>query len=260
MTTVRRSRGSSAAAFVIGAAVFAAWGARASAHRLDEYLQAARIGIEPDRLQLELDLTPGVAVAGTVVADIDVDADKSISTAEARSYSERVLNAIALDVDGTPLRVELVDGAVPTIDAMRSGEGTARIRAVAAMPRLVEGLHHLRYRNAYRSDIAVYLANALVPARDRVTVTAQRRDVAQRDLIVDYVLRADPATRTRQRLQGLQGLQGLPIAIAGALVLAAGLWWRIRPPNTTSESTIRPAGCTRCSCALDRTPRSASTR
>ena len=31
-----------------------------SAHRLDEYLQAARIGIDPERVQIELDLTPGV--------------------------------------------------------------------------------------------------------------------------------------------------------------------------------------------------------
>ena len=82
---------------------------------------------------------------------------------------------------------------------------------------------HLRYRNSYRSDIGVYLANALVPANDRVTVAEQRRDVDQKELLVDYVLRADPGTRTRQRLEGL------PVAITGALILVAGLWWRIRP-------------------------------
>jgi len=224
MTTVRRSRANSAAAaFVIVAALSAALGARLSAHRLDEYLQAARIAIEPDRLQLELDLTPGVAVARAVLADIDVDANTSISAAEARAYSERVLSAVALDVDGTPLRVELVDSAVPTIDTVLNGEGITRIRAVAMMPRLADGLHHLRYRNSYRSDIGVYLANALVPASDRVTVAAQRRDVDQKELLVDYVLRADPGTRTRQRLEGL------PVAITGALILVAGLWWRIRP-------------------------------
>jgi hypothetical protein len=42
--------------------VVAAGGA-ASAHRMAEYLRAARLGIEPDRVAIELDLTPGIAVA-----------------------------------------------------------------------------------------------------------------------------------------------------------------------------------------------------
>jgi hypothetical protein len=85
------------------------------------------------------------------------------------------------------------------------------------MPRLAEGPHHLRYRNGYHSDVGVYLANALVPACNRVTVAAQRRDVDQRELIVDYVLRADAATRMRG---------GLSVGFAGALILAANVWWR----------------------------------
>ena len=51
-----------AVAALVLASAFAG-GATLSAHRLDEYLQAARVGIEPDRLHLELDMTPGVAVA-----------------------------------------------------------------------------------------------------------------------------------------------------------------------------------------------------
>jgi len=192
---------------------------RLSAHRRDEYLQAARLAIDPDRVQIALDLTPGIAVAEGVLAEIDHDANRSISAVEARAYSERVLSDIALDVDGVPLRVELVDSAFPTIDTMRRGEGTTRIHAVAPMPRLAVGLHHLRYRNTCRSDIGVYLANALVPASDRVTVAAQRRDVDQRDLIVDYRLRGDRAARVRQ---------GLPVGVTGALVLLVNVWWRLR--------------------------------
>jgi hypothetical protein len=191
-----------------------------SAHRRDEYLQAARIAIDPDRVQIELDLTPGIAVAKAVLTDIDCDANGSISAAEARAYSKRVLSHIALDVDGMPLGVELVDSAFPTIDAVGRGEGSVRIHAVALMPRLVDGRHHLRYQNAYRSDIGVYLANALVPASDRVTIAAQRRDVDQRDLLVDYTLRGDPAARVRQ---------GVPVGVAGALVLLVNVWWRRRP-------------------------------
>ena len=64
-----------------------------SAHRRDEYLQAARLAIDPDRVQIELDLTPGIAVADAVLADIDCDANGSISAVEARAYSERVASA-----------------------------------------------------------------------------------------------------------------------------------------------------------------------
>jgi hypothetical protein len=207
MTTVRNSSRSNEIAALTLLLVLMA-GVWTSAHRRDEYLQAARLAIEPDRVQVELDLTPGIAVAEAVLAD------------EARAYSARVLSAIALDIDGMPLGLELVDTALPALDAVLKGEGTTRIQAVASMPRLADGLHHLRYRNAYRSDIGVYLANALVPASDRVAIAAQRRDVDQRDLVIDYALRARPLTSAHR---------GLSIAITGALVLIANVWWRTRP-------------------------------
>ena len=196
-----------------------ATGAGLSAHRRDEYLQAARLAIDPGRVQIEIDLTPGIAVADRVLTDIDRDANGSISAAEARAYAERVLSAIALDVDGIPLGVELVDSVCPSIEAVRQGEGTTRIRATASMPRLAGGPHHLRYRNRYRPDISVYLANALIPDSDRVAVAAQRRDVDQRDLIVDYTLRGDRAASVGQEM---------PVGVAGACVVLAHVWWRRR--------------------------------
>jgi len=51
----------------------------------------------------------------------------------------------------------------------------------------------LTFRNRHHPDRGVYLANALVPQTDRVEVTAQRRDADQRELTIDYVLRAVPA-------------------------------------------------------------------
>jgi len=194
-------------------------GSWTSAHRLDEYLQAARLGIDPDRVELSLDLTAGIAVAEVVLSEIDRDKNGMISAAEARAYADRVLSAIALDVDGIPLRIELVESTFPAFDTVRSGAGTTRIQAVAKMPRLDDGLHHLRYRNAYRSDIGVYLANALVPASDRVTVSAQRRDIDQRNLVIDYRLSGQPAPPARR---------GLSVGVAGALILIANVWWRTR--------------------------------
>ena len=67
-----------------------------SAHRLDEYLQAARIDIEPDRAEVQLDLTPGVAVAEGVIADIDRDRDGVLSADEKDAYVSRVMCCLAI--------------------------------------------------------------------------------------------------------------------------------------------------------------------
>src|SRR5437764_3773954 len=80
----------------------------ASAHRLDEYLQATTISVEKDRVQAQIRLTPGVAVFPIVLANIDTDADGVISEAEQRAYAERVLGDLSLTIDGHQLRVRLV--------------------------------------------------------------------------------------------------------------------------------------------------------
>jgi hypothetical protein len=193
---VRNScRNSRLAGVGIALALTVATQAPTSAHRLDEYLQAARIAIDPDRVELVLDLTPGTAVAGRVLAEIDRDGDRSVTAAEGHAYARQVLTAITLDVDRHPLRLELIDSDVPAMDAMLTGVGTLRLRAHAAMPALGAGDHELRYRNGHRPEVSVYLANALVPASDRVAVIAQHRDVDQRELTIDYTLRGDRSTR-----------------------------------------------------------------
>ena len=53
------------------------------------------------------------------------------------------------------------------------------------LPRPSAGTHRLRYRNSHRSEIGVYLVNALVPASERVSIVAQRRDVDQRDVTIE---------------------------------------------------------------------------
>jgi hypothetical protein len=45
--------------------------ASASAHRLDEYLQATIISVEKDRVQAEMRLVPGVAVSSFVLNGIE---------------------------------------------------------------------------------------------------------------------------------------------------------------------------------------------
>ena len=228
MTTARRSsRSSSLAAlaaglFAAGLAALAA--APVSAHRLDEYLQAARIAVDPARVQIELDLTPGIAVAHGIVAEIDRDRNGVDAAGEGQAYAERVLGEIQLEVDGRLLPVELAGQRFPAVPAMLSGEGTIQLQLTATVPPLADGPHRVRYRNAHHSDVGVYLANALVPASARVMVLTQTRDRDQRELVIDYELRAGAGNRPPW---------WGPAAVAGATVLAAAALWRwLRAPQS----------------------------
>ena len=141
--------------------------AEVSAHRRDEYLQAARLAIDPGGVQLEMDLTPGIALAEAIIADIDRNRDGSLSEDEQRAYGRLVLSSLKLEVDGTPVRAQLAATSFPDAEAMRRGEGTIRIQSAATLPRLSIGPHQLLFRNSHHPDRSVYLANALVPGQRR---------------------------------------------------------------------------------------------
>jgi hypothetical protein len=208
---VRNSR-NSRAVWLTAAALVAATAAL-SAHRKDEYLQAARLAIDPGRVQIELDLTPGIAVAEDVLRAIDLDRNGALTPAETSAYATSVMRDISLDVDGQPLSARVLSTDVPGIESVRRGEGTIRLQLAASLPPLTAGGHQIRYRNAHRPDVGVYLANALVPSTDRVAVTGQERDVDQRELRVDYRLRGATAA-------GLNSWSALPV-LGGLIALGA---------------------------------------
>jgi len=180
-----------------------------SAHRRDEYLQAARLAIDPAAVQLELDLTPGIALADPIVAAIDGNADGSFSGAEQRVYAGKVMTLVSLDVDGTPLSIQLDGSRFPDIASMRRGEGTIRLQTSATLPPLSSGAHRLRFRNRHDPDRSVYLANALVPRSYQIAVTAQQRDTVQSELAIDYILRGAPPRSSAAWLIG-----GIAVAMA----------------------------------------------
>jgi hypothetical protein len=215
---VRNSWGSNALTALVVAATLAE--TPALAHRRDEYLQAARIAIDQQRVQIDLDLTPGIAVASRVLDEIDRDRNGVVSNSEARAYATRVIDDIRVDVDGDALPLSLAYTRVPTVDSVLRGEGTIQFQLTAAVRPLAAGDHRLSYRNAHHQDIGAYLANTLVPATDRVMVLTQHRDVAQRELVVEYVL--------RDRL--MAHVSPWTVAIAGLafMLLAAELWRRSR--------------------------------
>jgi len=189
------------------------------AHRKDEYLQAARIALAPERAHIMLDLTAGIAIADVVLAEIDRDWTGTISADEAAAYAEAVRRDISLDVDGRTLAVELSDTRFPDIESIRKGEGAISLELFAAIPALPAGPHRLRYRNTHHADIGAYLANVLVPDTPRVSIAAQNRDVEQKELVVNYVLNGKSATVSARTY--------LP-DLVGALLIFAAVWWRHR--------------------------------
>jgi len=163
-----------------------------SAHRLDEYLQAARLSIGVDRVALELDLTPGVAMAPEVFAMIDANGDGQWSRAEIDAYAQQVIGALVLTIDGRPARLALDRLDAPAREAMNEGVGAIRLRARALGPAASPGNHHVTFRNTHRPMTSVYLANALVPIDRRIEITSQDRDEVQSQLTINY--RVMPAT------------------------------------------------------------------
>jgi hypothetical protein len=189
-------------------------GTTASAHRRDEHLMAARLAVEPGHVDLELDLTPGIAVAEATIADIDRDRDGVLSPAERRAYAARVLDAVVVELDGRPLHLQTVESTFPGLDEVRRGEGTIQLQSSARVPVPSTGRHRLAFRNMYAQDASIYLANALVPVSDRIVITAQRRDTTQRDLTIEYDLRPGLVTSSPAWLLG----GGAALSILAALI------------------------------------------
>ena len=172
--------------FALSTALALAAGDTVFAHRLDEYLQAARIDLQADRVTVDLDLTPGASLAESVVAAIDRDHDGVASRDELNAYVGGIVGQLELSLDGQPLEPQLTSSSFPAPEALRLGEGTIRMQISAAHRRLTFGRHQLFFSNRHRARQSVYLANALVPASSRLIVEQQRRTVDQRELTIDY--------------------------------------------------------------------------
>jgi hypothetical protein len=204
-------------------------GTPASAHRLDEYLQATTISVQRDRVQAQIRLTPGVAVFPVVLPNIDTDANGGISEAEQRAYAERVLGELSLTIDGDRLRLRLVSMKFAKIEDMKDGVGEIQLEFDADVPG--GGLNRtLTFENKHQTRIAAYLVNCLVPSDPGIRITAQNRNYQQSFYQVDYVqtdVRSGP--QSFGWWSSSRGWLG-----AAALLLLAGfgfVWRRARVAN-----------------------------
>ena len=183
--------GSRSVSRIVVAAFVLASGTGASAHRYDEFLQATRIGVESDRVRLEMSLTPGIAVAPAAISEIDRNGDGVFSPTERLAYAAAVLENISVRVDeGPALQLALADVNFPAPGMMRNGDAPISITLQAELPRLGSGAHHLRFRNDNATIGSVYLANALVPDTPRIAITSQHRDADQRELTIAFTVRS----------------------------------------------------------------------
>ena len=158
----------------------------ASAHRLDEYLQATTISVDKDRVQAQIRLTPGVAVFSTVLATIDTNADGVISEAEQRAYAERVLGDLSLTIDGDRLQLRLVSLKFAKIEEMREGGGEIYLEFDADVSS--GGTNRkLIFESRHQSRISAYLVNCLVPRDPGIRITAQNRNYDQSFYQLEYL-------------------------------------------------------------------------
>ena len=215
-------------------------GTPASAHRLDEYLQATTISVERDRVRAQIRLTPGVAVFPIVLANIDTDADGVISEAEQLAYAERVLGDLSLTIDGDRLRLRLVSLKFAQIEEMKEGLGEIQLEFDADVASGGPN-RSLTFENQHQSRIAAYLVNCLVPRDPGIRITAQNRNYQQSFYQLDYIqadVRSGP--QSSAWWSSSRGWLG-----AAALLLLAGfgfVWRRARVVNDAIAQNSRSSG------------------
>ena len=156
------------------------------AHRLDEYLQATLVAIEPDEVRLQINLTPGVAVAEQVLALVDRDHDGVISTNEAAGYAEVLRGDLIVRVDEGNLELKLIRCEFPAPTELRTGWGIIQMEFSVASSRLAEGAHKFTLENRHLPPASVYLFNAAPPKSRSVQIIRQIRNENQSEGEIEF--------------------------------------------------------------------------
>ena len=167
------------------------------AHRLDEYLQATLVTIEPNQVRLQINLTPGVAVADRVLAQIDHNHDGVISTNEAAAYAESVRRDLAVALDARKVALNLTASNFPAPSELRTGWGIIQLEFSAAIGPLPVGAHKLTLKNRHLLALSVYLVNAAQPKSDRVQITGQKRNKQQSTGEIEFVISSKTSLKAK---------------------------------------------------------------
>jgi hypothetical protein len=186
----------------------------ASAHRLDEYLQATLVSIEPDAVRLSIQLTPGVDVADVVVALVDQDHDGSISADEAAAYVGLLERDLIAGLNGVQVRLKVESSDFPAPAELRTGSGTIRVEFMAPIS-VPAGIHGVTLENHHLPGNSVYLLNAGRPNSRSVRITRQRRNDNQSAGTIEFSFRPESSS---------SGAVWIAVALAALIAAATGRW------------------------------------
>jgi hypothetical protein len=159
------------------------------AHRLDEYLQATRIAVATNRIDLTFELTPGVAVAGQVIERLDQNRDGRVSRDEGSAYAQQFLKDLTIGLDGKVVALSVTAVSVPGVQEIRSGTGVIQIRTTSSAGPLGVGGHTFNLTNRHLPAISVYLVNALQSRDPAVEIGKQTRDELQKEYQLEFRVR-----------------------------------------------------------------------
>lgn len=174
------------------AALILSLGAPAHSHRLDEFLQAAVISLERNHVQVELRLTPGVAILPVFLAATDRDSDGVISEAEQKAYAARVLREISLTCDGQRVPLRVAAARFPSAGELKEGLGEVQLELEGNLGGAAAH-RSLTFENHHLASISAYLVNSLIPRDPQIRITGQTRNFSQSLYQVEYVADGVPS-------------------------------------------------------------------
>ncbi|HXJ55846.1 MAG TPA: hypothetical protein VNU68_04200 [Verrucomicrobiae bacterium] len=157
-------------------------------HRLDEYLQATLVTIEPGKIRLQINLTPGVAVADAVLPFVDRNRDGIISTNEAAAYCELLKRDLVLVLDQHKLNLNITASNFPAPADLRTGWAIIQVEFSATLDPLTAGTHKLVIQNRHLPKVSVYLCNAAQPKSKAVQITQQKRNDNQSECEMGFTV------------------------------------------------------------------------
>jgi hypothetical protein len=220
---------------LIAACAAMVWlGTSASAHRLDEYLQATLLSVEKESVHGSMRLTPGVAVTPFVLAGVDANADGVISESERKAYAERLLRDVSLKIDGRELSPQLISVEFPGVEEMKQGLGEIQIEFRADLPRGGRD-RRLVFENHHQSGISAYLVNCLAPGDADIRIVAQNRNEQQSFYQLDYA--QGGAASDALRLRWWQDVPAWPCAVVLLLLVRLAFLWRRRGSAREAETS-----------------------
>ena len=154
----------------------------AAAHPVDEVVQSAYLMITPERLRLQLEITPGPEVAATVLRSLDANHDHLLTRAETRAFGERVLRQTVLAIDRKVVAWRFDQIGVPSYAMLEQQAGTIQLFADAPLVQNRKR-RNLSFRNGYRPARGPTTTN-IFALPGTYTFTGQRRSDDGRVFVV----------------------------------------------------------------------------